>query len=162
MLSSKAKYAIRAASVLAEHPADEWVHSADIAEQETIPAKYLEAILVLLRDHGIIESRRGAKGGHRLTRPPAGISVADIIRFVDGPLALTPCASRMRFRPCADCVSVEACRLQNLMLRARDAVADVLENCSLADLARPPAETDGKRPAARGGAGVRAAVLDPP
>jgi Rrf2 family protein len=148
MLSSKAKYALRAAILLAEHPAADWIHSAYIAEQEEIPGKYLEAILVLLRDHGIIESRRGARGGHRLTRPPAEISVADIIRLVEGPLALTPCASRTRYRPCVDCVSVEACRLQHLMLRARDAVADVLENCSLADLARKPGKKRGRRSAA--------------
>jgi Rrf2 family protein len=149
MLSSKAKYALRAAIQLAEHAqTGDWIHSADVAAHEDIPLKYLEAILVALRDHGIVESRRGARGGHRLTRPPSEISVADIIRLVDGPLALTPCASRTRFRPCADCVAVETCRLQHLMLRARDAVADVLENCSLADLALLPAKKGRKRLAA--------------
>jgi Rrf2 family protein len=136
MLSSKAKYAVRAVSLLAEKASpEEWVQTAAVAELEKIPRKFLEAIFVQLRDHGIVDSRRGARGGHRLMRPPSEISVADIIRVVDGPLALTPCASVTRFRPCTDCVGVEACRLQHLMKRARDAVAGVLENCTLADLA---------------------------
>jgi Rrf2 family protein len=136
MLSSKAKYAVRAATMLAECAASaELVHTADIAEREHIPRKFLEAILVQLRDHGLVDSRRGAHGGHHLSRPPEAISVADIIRIFDGPLALTPCASVTRFRPCTDCVDVETCRLQHLMREARDAVASVLEGCSLAQLA---------------------------
>jgi Rrf2 family protein len=135
MLSSKAKYAVRAAIRLAERPeTEDWVQTAEVAAQEKIPRKFLETILVQLRDHGIVESRRGAHGGHRLMRDPAEISVADIIRIVDGPLALTPCASVTRFRPCADCVDMKACRLQALMREARDAVAAVLENCSLASM----------------------------
>ena len=86
-----------------------------------------------LRDHGIVESRRGSHGGHHLSRDPSEFSVADIIRIFDGPLALTPCASVTRFRPCTDCVDIADCRLQHLMRQARDAVAEVLENCSLAE-----------------------------
>jgi Rrf2 family protein len=137
MLSSKAKYALRAILHLAEHaPTGEWLQTSDVAEQERVPRKFLEAIFVQLRDHGIVESRRGAQGGHRFLRDPAAVSVADIIRILDGPLALTPCASRTRFRQCADCVDISVCRLQPLMQQARDAVAGVLENCSLAELAR--------------------------
>jgi Rrf2 family protein len=135
MLSSKAKYALRAATVLAERfAADGWTSTLAIAEQERIPRKFLEAILVQLRDNGVVDSRRGALGGHRLARDPAEISVADIIRVVDGPLALTPCASVTRFRPCTDCGDVARCRLRHLMREARDAVADVLENRSLGSL----------------------------
>lgn len=138
MLSSKAKYAVRAVAHLAERARPGgWTPMAEIAESEQVPQKFLEAILVELRGHGFIESRRGAQGGHRLLRDPADISVADIIRIVDGPLALTPCSSRTRFRPCADCVDIRQCRLQSLMLKARDSVAGVLENCSIADLAVP-------------------------
>jgi Rrf2 family protein len=135
MLSSKAKYAVRAVTLLAERARPGgWTQVAEIAETEQIPRKFLEAILVELRGHGFVESRRGAQGGHRLVHNPADISVADIIRVVDGPLALTPCASRTRFRPCTDCVDIRKCRLQSLMLQARDAVAGVLENCSIAEL----------------------------
>lgn len=135
MLSSKAKYAVRAALRLADHQASgDWIQTGDIASEEKIPRKFLEQILVQLRDHGFAESRRGAQGGYRLARPAAEISVADVLRAVDGPLALTPCASRTRFRPCQDCIDIESCRIRHLMQQARDAVAAVLENCSLAQL----------------------------
>ena len=136
MLSSKAKYALRAILRLAEVTSEGiWLQTNDVAEHEQVPRKFLEAIFVQLRDHGIIESRRGAQGGHRLLRDPKTVSVADIIRVLDGPLALTPCASRTRFRQCVDCVDISKCRLQPLMQQARDAVASVLESCSLAELA---------------------------
>ena len=135
MLSSKAKYAVRAAMHLARRARmGDWAQAPEIAEEEDIPRKFLELILVQLRDHGLVESRRGAQGGYRLLREPEQISVADIIRIVDGPLALTPCASRTRFRPCSDCTDIRTCQLQRLMQKARDAVAGVLENCSLAEI----------------------------
>jgi Rrf2 family protein len=137
MLSSRAKYALRAAVHLADRADDgAWIPTAQIAEEETIPRKFLEAILVELRTHGLLESRRGPGGGHRLQRPAETIAVADIIRIVDGPLALAPCASRTQFRACADCPDLESCRMRPLLVRARDAVAAVLEQSSLADLAQ--------------------------
>ena len=143
MLSSRAKYAVRACTMLAQRAGDgSWVQAGEIAEQETIPRKFLEAILSQLREHGVIESRRGWHGGHRLARQPEAVSVADIMRIVDGPLALTPCASVTRFRPCVDCVDIEACRLQPVMREARNAVAAVLEAQSLKMLS----EDDGKKP----------------
>jgi Rrf2 family protein len=154
MLSSKAKYALRALLRLVENTsAGSWIQTGEVAEQERVPRKFLEAIFVQLRDQGIIESRRGAQGGYRLVRNPASVSVADVIRILDGPLALTPCASRTRYRQCADCVDVKKCRLQPLMQEARDAVADVLENCSLSQLAGK-AKADrvkaiGKRPGSK-------------
>lgn len=149
MLSSRAKYAVRAAIFLARRArTGDWAQAAEVAQAEAIPRKFLELILVQLRDHGFVESRRGAQGGYRLLRDPERISVADLIRIVDGPLALTPCASRTRFRPCSDCVDLRTCRLQPLMLAARDAVAGVLENCSLAALAAE--RRTGRVPAAAG------------
>jgi len=153
MLSSRAKYALRAAIFLARRaPTGEWAGAGEVAEDEEIPRKFLELILVQLRDHGLLESRRGAQGGYRLLRRPDKISVADIIRVVDGPLALTPCASRTRFRPCGDCVEIRTCRLQPLMQQARDAVAAVLENCSLSSLAasRTPRKGSSRRRKSRG------------
>ena len=90
MLSSKAKYALRAAVFLAERYAEEtWALASEIADSQDLPKKFLEAILVELRDHGIVDSRRGRYGGHRLSRPPDRVSVGDIICVIDGPLALT-------------------------------------------------------------------------
>jgi len=139
MLSSKAKYALRAALVLAKRfTAEEWTNAAVIADEATIPLKFLEAILVQLRDHSVVESRRGPSGGHRLTMPPADVSIAEIMRIIDGPIALTPCASRTKFSACADCVDLQECQLRELMVRVRDAAAAELEGCSLADLTRQP------------------------
>ncbi len=135
MLTSRAKYAVRASLVMAELKAENgWTSAADLAEAADVPRKFLEAILSQLREGGLVESRRGPAGGHRLVAPPENVSVADIIRVIDGPLAMTPCASATAFRACDDCEAVETCRLRHLMRRARDAVASVLENCSLAGL----------------------------
>ena len=137
MLTSRAKYALRACLVMADRKAsDMWSSAGSLAEAADVPRKFLEAILTQLRDHGLVESRRGPAGGHRLVAQPARVSAADVIRAIDGPLAMTPCASATAFRACDDCVVVEDCRLQHLMRRARDAVADVLERCSLESLAR--------------------------
>lgn len=136
-ISYLAHRTLRAILRLSEYaPTRVWLQTNDVAEQEQVPRKSLEAIFVQLRDHRIIESRRGAQGGHRFLRDPDTVSVADIIRILDGPLTLTPCASRTRFRPCPDCVDISECRLRSLMQQARDTVASVLENCSLAGLAQ--------------------------
>jgi Rrf2 family protein len=137
LLTSRAKYALRACMVMAERKAaNGWSSAGGLAEAADVPRKFLEAILTQLRDHGLVESRRGPAGGHRLVAAPAQVSAADVIRAIDGPLAMTPCASATAFRACDDCVAVEACRLTHLMRRARDAVAAVLEDCTLADLCR--------------------------
>ncbi|HVZ06800.1 RrF2 family transcriptional regulator [Rhodopila sp.] len=139
MLSSKAKYALRAAVFLAKtYPNTTWTLASDIAATQDLPKKFLEAILVELRDHGIVDSRRGRYGGYRLTRPPSRIKVGDIIRVIDGPLALTPCSSRTQYGVCADCVDPVLCSLRPVLQEARDAVAGVLDNCSLAQLAEGP------------------------
>jgi Rrf2 family protein len=135
MLTSRAKYALRASVVLAElHPSAVWTSAADLAEAADVPRKFLEAILTQLREQGLVESRRGPAGGHRLIAPPASVSVADVIRSIDGPLAMTPCASETAFRACDDCAEIDTCRLRHIMRHARDAAAAVLERHSLADI----------------------------
>jgi Rrf2 family protein len=132
MLTSRAKYAVRASMVLAERrAANGWTSAGALAAEAEVPRKFLEAILTQLRDQGLVESRRGPAGGHRLAAEPGEVSVADIIRCIDGPLAMTPCASQTQFAACGDCTSIETCRIRHLMGRARDAVAAVLEACSL-------------------------------
>lgn len=137
MLSQKAKYALRAAIMLAER-ADQpdttsWVLIAEIAERENIPRKFLEAILVELRNHGLLESRRGKNGGYRLAKPLDRIAFGDVIRLIDGPLAPIRCASRSQFQPCEDCADVGTCSIRWAMLKARDAMASVLDAWTLAD-----------------------------
>jgi Rrf2 family protein len=135
VLTSRAKYAVRATMVLAELKAPNvWTSATELAEAADVPRKFLEAILTQLRDHGLLESRRGPAGGHRLAAQPCEVSAADVIRAIDGPLAMTPCASVTAFRACDDCADVVTCRMRALMRRARDAVASVLEDCTLADM----------------------------
>lgn len=154
MLSSRAKYALRACVHLAEREGDEvWTLSSEIAGAEDIPRKFLEAILVELRDHGVVESRRGRYGGHRLARAPTGIAASDVIRIVDGPLALAPCASKTQFGPCADCLDLDLCALRRMLRKARDAIAEVLEGYSLAELVR-----DRRRRSARAQSGIASSV----
>ncbi len=127
--------------VLAERKdANGWSSAGALAEAADVPRKFLEAILTQLRDHGLVESRRGPSGGHRLVAQGQAVSVADVIRAIDGPLAMTPCASATAFSACGDCVAVEDCRVRHLMRRARDAVALVLEQCSLAELSAETGE----------------------
>jgi len=136
MLSQKAKYALRALIMLAERPDEELVLIADIAERENIPRKFLEAILVELRKHGLLFAKRGKSGGYRLARSPAEITFGEVIRVLDGHLAPIPCASKHAFKPCTDCGDPEVCSTRWLMIQVRDATAEVLDNRTLADALR--------------------------
>ncbi|MCA0356262.1 MAG: Rrf2 family transcriptional regulator [Proteobacteria bacterium] len=131
MLSQKARYALRAMIELAR--ADTQVTAGELAERADAPRKFLEAILLSLSREGLVISRRGKFGGYVLARAADAISFAEIIRLVDGPLALTPCVSRTAFRRCEDCRDLARCALREALLRARDATAAVLEGYSLAD-----------------------------
>lgn len=137
MLSKKALYAVRALTALAKAE-PEAMTTAQIAGSHDLPRKFLEAILLDLKRAGITTSSRGRDGGYRLNRPAGSISLADIIRTIDGPLAMMPCASVTSYRPCDDCVDVEACRIRKVFARGRDAVAAVFEGTSVADLVDRP------------------------
>lgn len=131
MLSQKARYALRAMVELAR--AEEQVTAGELALRADAPRKFLEAILLSLARHKLVTSRRGKFGGYLLARPANEISFAEVIRLVDGPLALAPCVSRTAFRRCEDCSDLATCALREALLRARDATAAVLEGYSLAD-----------------------------
>lgn len=136
MLSQKARYALRALLRLARQDDDALVLIADLADEEKIPRKFLEAILVELRKHGLLDSKRGKAGGYRLAREPSAITLGEVIRILDGPLAPLPCASRTAFRPCDDCTDVETCSVRWVMRDVRDAIAAVLDHRTLADVVR--------------------------
>ena len=141
MLSHKARYALRALVELAKAGADKThtdtqLTSGELAARADAPRKFLEAILLELSRRHIIISRRGKLGGYILARPAEEIAFAEVIRVIDGPLALTPCSSRMAFRKCDDCPDLETCALREALTRARDATSDVLEAYTLADAAR--------------------------
>lgn len=133
MLSQKAKYGLRALVELARADGAQ-VSAGALAIRAGAPRKFLEAILLELSRSQLVVSRRGKFGGYILARPPAEIAFAEIIRVIDGPLALAPCVSpRLGYRKCADCPDLASCTLRTALARARDATADVLEGYSLAD-----------------------------
>jgi Rrf2 family protein len=135
MLSQKARYALRALVELAR-AAPNQLTSGELAGRAGAPRKFLEAILLELSRNTIVVSRRGKFGGYTLARPAAEVSFAEIIRIIDGPLALAPCVSpRLGFRKCDDCEDPATCALREALLRARDATAEVLEGYSLAEAA---------------------------
>ncbi|MBL9098422.1 MAG: Rrf2 family transcriptional regulator [Alphaproteobacteria bacterium] len=133
MLSQKARYALRAMLHLAGHSTTESVQIADIAEGANVPRKFLEQILVELKRRGLVHSVRGRHGGYLLGREPKAISFAEIIRIIDGPLALSPCASRTAYRRCEDCVDETTCAIRKSLVDVRNSTARILEQHSLAD-----------------------------
>jgi len=132
MLSQKARYALRALFALGAHDGDEPVMIADIARQANVPRKFLEQILLEMKRRGIVHSHRGKFGGYALGRKPENISFAEVIRVIDGPLALSPCASRTAYRKCEDCDDENTCAIRKVLLAVRDASADILDHHSLA------------------------------
>jgi Rrf2 family protein len=134
MLSSKARYALRALTALAR-AAPSQATAAELAATADCPRKFLEAILLELARRNVVVSRRGKLGGYSLARPAEAISFAEVIRVIDGPLALAPCVSRTAFRKCDDCPDLMTCPIREALLRARDATAHVLEGYSLAEAA---------------------------
>src|SRR5271157_2879265 len=132
MLSQKARYALRALLVLGAHTGNEPIMIADIAERATVPRKFLEQILLEMKKRGIVHSQRGKFGGYTLGRAPEDIAFAEVLRVIDGPLALSPCASRTAYRKCDDCEDETTCALRRVLLAVRDATADILEHHTLA------------------------------
>jgi Rrf2 family protein len=134
LLSQKAKYGLKALIYLTRNQRPAGVRIAEIAEAESIPRKFLDAILLELKKSGVVQSRIGRAGGYRLALPPQDIGIGRVIRVLDGPLAPIPCASRTAYRPCPDCRDVENCLVRRAMLEARDAMANVLDRLTLAEL----------------------------
>jgi Rrf2 family protein len=137
MLSQKARYALRALVELAREQGGQ-LTSGELAQRAWAPRKFLEAILLELARNHLVISRRGKFGGYVLARPAEAISFAEVIRVVEGPLALAPCVSpSLGYRKCDDCPDDPTlCALREALRRARDAVAQVLEGYTLAEAAR--------------------------
>jgi Rrf2 family protein len=134
MLTAKGKYGLKALVHLARLPPGETTQSQEIAAANNVPKKFLDAILGDLRNAGIVHSRKGPGGGYRLGRPARDIKVGNVIRALDGPLAPIACASRTAYRPCDDCKDVKTCAVRIAMTRARDAMAEILDKMSIADM----------------------------
>lgn len=137
MLSKKTQYAFRALTHLAVHYGQGPVLISEISVKKQIPLKFLENILNTLKKEDILESKKGKGGGYTLKHAPKKITMAKVIRVLDGPIALLPCVSLNFYRKCEDCDELN-CGLRKVMAQARDATLKVLEKKTLADLVEGP------------------------
>ena len=134
MLTNKGKYGLKAMVHLAGLEPGALAQVADIAESNSISKKFLDHILTELRHAGLVYSKKGKGGGYALARPPHDIRVGAIVRVLDGPLAPIPCASVTAFRPCGDCSDLKTCAVRQVMVEARNAIANVLDHRTLAEM----------------------------
>ena len=146
MLSKRAKYGLRALVYLARHRGEGPIQIRDISETLNIPRKFLEAILLDLRNEGLLRSRKGKEGGYLMERSPDTITIGRVIRFIDGPLAAVPCVSQTAYARCDDCPDEKTCVVRCVMKEVRDATAKILDETTLdqllrkeEQLSRPPA-----------------------
>jgi Rrf2 family protein len=134
MLSQKSKYALKALIVLAHEHGHGPVLISDIAARERIPRRFLELILLELKNRGVLQSRKGKGGGYLLSKPPGNISVGQVLRILEGPLAPLPCVSRTAYQKCEECVDERTCGVRILMREVRDATAAILDSTTLEDV----------------------------
>jgi Rrf2 family protein len=135
-ISKRTQYGLKAIIALGRRYGEGPVLIATLSSEETIPLKFLEGILLDLKGRGVLESKKGKGGGYQLSRPPSTVTIGSIIRLLEGPLAPLPCASETAFRACEECQDVENCGTRIIMRRVRDAISDVLDRTTLADLIR--------------------------
>ena len=133
MISQKAKYALRALVALAKQPPGTSTFIGDIAESESIPKKFLEQILLDLKRHGLVASRRGKAGGYGLWRPADTISFGEVLRIIDGPIAPLPCLSKIAYERCEDCEDEATCEVRKVFAHVADATRDVLDRTTISD-----------------------------
>jgi Rrf2 family protein len=136
VLSQKTKYGLKALLALAQEEGRGPVRVSDLASRDAIPKKFLEAILLELKRHGVAHSRKGKGGGYFLGRKSADISFGEVIRVLDGPLAAVPCVSETAYMKCTDCVDEHTCGVRFAMKEVRDATAGILDHATLADVNR--------------------------
>jgi Rrf2 family protein len=133
MISQKAKYALRALVVLAKAKPGEATAISDIAATQKIPKKFLEQILLDLKRHGILTSRRGKEGGYLMLRQPQEVTFGEVLRLIDGPLAPLPCLSKIAYRRCPDCVIEGDCEIRKVFAGVAAATREVLDSATLAN-----------------------------
>jgi Rrf2 family protein len=136
-LSKKSEYGLRALLELATIPRTTTLQRHQIASRQHIPIEFLEQILLALKRAGFLSSRRGVHGGYRLIKPPKDITLGQVIRILDGPLAPIGCVSKTAYHKCDDCpyANQARCPVEQVMGTVRDAIADILDNYTLEDFA---------------------------
>ena len=133
MLSKRSQYALRALGYLTERYKTGPVLISDISRKKRIPLKFLENILLELKRIGVLDSKKGKGGGYFLNKNPKNVRIADVIREVNGPIAMLPCVSLYFYERCKDC-DEKHCALHDMMIEVRDATLDILEKRTLVDL----------------------------
>ncbi|MFC3180598.1 RrF2 family transcriptional regulator [Cypionkella sinensis] len=139
MITQKMKYALKALLVLADAAAQatpEALTIEAIAKRSGTPKRFLEHILLEVRNAGIIASTRGRSGGYQLIKPPAEISISELLRLIDGPIAPLPCLSRRAYQRCEDCVDEESCRIRKVFADIFWSYLLLIESLTLADMLR--------------------------
>jgi len=134
MLSKKTKYALKAVLYLARRFDAGPILISDLARDEQIPKKFLEFILLTLKNNGILQSRKGKGGGYYLGKSPQEVSMGKVIRILEGPIALVPCVSESAYAPCPECLDELTCGIRLIMKDIREATAKILDGTSLADV----------------------------
>lgn len=134
MLSKKTQYAFKALIYLANKKTEGPVLIAEIAKKKKIPLKFLENILLELKKAEILESKKGKGGGYFFAKNPKKVALAEVMRLIDGPIALLPCVSLNFYERCKNC-DEKNCGLNLVMIDVRDATLKILENKTLADIA---------------------------
>lgn len=136
MLTKKGKYGLKALIHLAQLESGQTAFVADIATKNNISKKFLDTILLELRNAGLLRSKKGPGGGYALSKSAQDIYIGEAIRVLDGPLAPIRCASKTAFEPCEDCTHPEDCQVRAAMTDVRDAMATILDNMTLQEFAR--------------------------
>lgn len=131
MLTKKGKYGLKAMADLAQLAPGETAFVNEIATRNNIPKKFLDTILLELRNGGMLRSKKGPGGGYALSKPASDIYIGQIVRTLDGPLAPIRCASRTAFEACEDCADPDTCAVRLSMTEVRDAMSAVLDHMTL-------------------------------
>lgn len=134
MLSKKTKYGLKALTYIAKKEGDSPVQISEISKSENIPQKFLESIMLTLRKSGFLGSKKGKHGGYYLRQEPSDILMTDVMRVLEGPIAMVPCVSLNYYEKCDDCPDENQCSVHKLMIQVRDSTLKVFRNTSLADL----------------------------
>lgn len=133
MISKKTKYGLKALAYIARSE-EKMVQIGTIAEMEQIPHKFLESILLSLRKTGFLGSKKGKGGGYYLLKKPNEIPMTDVIRVLEGPIAMLPCVSLNYYEKCEDCPDENACGVHKLMIQVRDSTLNIFKNNTLEDI----------------------------
>ncbi len=147
MLSRKAKYGLKAMLCLASTESAMPMLVAQLACKESIPKKFLEQILLELKHRGLLQSKKGKGGGYLLARPAALISVGEVIRALDGPIAPIPCVSETAYIKCSECQDERTCGIRIVMKEVRDAMCGILDSTTLAQVVDAVADAATASPA---------------